>query len=48
MWMVISVLISPLLAYIILAVSESDDVRTLPILRGKDQSPSQGVPTLPS
>jgi hypothetical protein len=35
MWMVISVLISPLLAYIILAVSESDDVRTCPFCAEK-------------
>jgi hypothetical protein len=35
MWMVISVLISPLIAYVILAVSESDDIRTCPFCAEK-------------
>ena len=34
-WMVIAVLISPLIAYVILAVSESDDVRTCPFCAEK-------------
>jgi len=34
-WMVISVLISPLIAYVILAVSESGDIRTCPFCAEK-------------